>query len=692
MATAEGRGGAAPGPPAGSSNLPGSGGSGVGRPDPLHAEAGARERIQATRGDSGAVGPARRVGGRRLTWAVLALVLALALGLRLWGIRQGLPYAYNSDEDAHFVPRAIGMLTLGWNPHYFANPPAYTDLLRLVFSAWFGGAAGVDHTFATDPTAVFTAARVTAALLGTLAVWLLYVAGARLFDRGVALLAAALQAVAFLPVFYSHLALNDVPTLAPLTLSLVGTAGVLRTGRKRDYLIAGVGLGLGCATKYTAGIVLLPLLTAAAARYLAPTRPRARTHGAPIPPSAAPQTHTAGASPPSAVSTAPRPSAARLAGGPVLVGLLLAGTAALLAFLVADPYSVLDLHAFKQGIAHQSSLSGEAQGKLGAGRGALKNGLLYYLWSLTWGLGWVPALAALGGALTIWWRERVLGWMLVPAPLLYLAFMGSQGRYFGRWLLPIFPLLCLLAAFFGLQIAKALAGVTQRLIGQRTPHAERARPAEPSQSIPLVLFTAIAVIALCAQGVVYSVHSGLVLSRADTRALTRTWMEAHIPAGTPIVVEPVVPDEWVQDVGHPTLSSEDGDRWPKYQSLRSEINAAGELRPSEPHEVGLEDYELTLSPVLIPYYEREGYCWVVSGYAESARAFADPARAPHAVAYYRALARQAEVVYHVSPYRPGARPVAFNFDWTFDYYPLAYHRPGPEMTVYRLRGGRCGRG
>ena len=74
-----------------------------------------------------------------------------------------------------------------------------------------------------------------AALLGTLAVWLLYLAGARLFDRGVALLAAALEAVAFLPVFYAHLALNDVPTLAPLTLSLVGTAGVLRKGRARDY-------------------------------------------------------------------------------------------------------------------------------------------------------------------------------------------------------------------------------------------------------------------------------------------------------------------------------------------------------------------------------------------------------------------------------------------------------------------------
>ena len=82
---------------------------------------------------------------------------------------------------------------------------------------------------------------------------------------------------------------------------------------------------------------------------------------------------------------------------------------------------------------------------------------------------------------------------------------------------------------------------------------------------------------------------------------------------------------------------------------------------------------------------------MLSGSAESGRAFADPARAPHAVAYYRALARAGEVVYRASPYRPGARPVAFNFDWSFDYYPLSYARPGPEVTVYRLRGGRCAR-
>jgi hypothetical protein len=62
---------------------------------------------------------------------------------------------------------------------------------------------------------------------------------------------------------------------------------------------------------------------------------------------------------------------------------------------------------------------------------------------------------------------------------------------------------------------------------------------------------------------------------------------------------------------------------------------------------------------------------------------------PRAIAYYRELERRADVVLHASPYHPGAGPVGFNFDWSFDYYPLAYARPGPEMTIFRLKGGRC---
>ena len=47
-------------------------------------------------------------------------------------------------------------------------------------------------------------------------------------------------------------------------------------------------------------------------------------------------------------------------------------------------------------------------------------------------------------------------------------------------------------------------------------------------------------------------------------------------------------------------------------------------------------------------------------------------------------------MYHVSPFEHGSRAVPFSFDWSIDYYPTEYSRPGPEMSVYRLTDGRCG--
>jgi hypothetical protein len=127
----------------------------------------------------------------------------------------------------------------------------------------------------------------------------------------------------------------------------------------------------------------------------------------------------------------------------------------------------------------------------------------------------------------------------------------------------------------------------------------------------------------------------------------------------------------------------------KYASLRAVIDPASGTVLPEGRKVRPEDYERTLSPSLVSYYEQHGYCWVVSGSTQSGRAFADPRGVPQAIAYYRTLARRASVAYGASPYRAHHGPVAFGFDWSFDYYPLAYERPGPQITVYRLSGGLC---
>jgi hypothetical protein len=450
-------------------------------------------------------------------------------------------------------------------------------------------------------------------------------AGARLFGRAAGLLSAAALAFAFLPVFYSHLALNDVVTLAPVALSLWGTAGIVRRGRPVDYLLAGVGLGLACATKYTGGLVALPLLTAGVIRVVQEPGRRGRAFGL----------------------------------------LVAACVVSLPAFVAANPLAVLDYAALRDGLIHQSDAAGGAMGKLGLTQ---TSGHLYYLWTATWGLGWAPALAALAGAGLLARAEPKLALVLVPAPILYVVYMGDQARFFGRWLLPAFPFACLLA---GYAVARLVAVVS------------RGRP----RLAPAV--AALATVLLLGQGVITSLHSGQLLARADTRNMTRDWLVDHVPAGTRIVVEPVVPDAWASDIGHPYTGTKNGARWAKYATSRSNVANDGSIVPGPGRIVNIEDYERTLYPGLIDRYERKGYCWVVTGSTQRGRAEVQPGKVPNALPYYRELERRGRLVYEASPFRRGAKPVPFNFDWTFDYYPLAYDRPGPVMRIYRLQGGKC---
>ena len=541
-------------------------------------------------------------------WIALGALLIGALILRLWGFRHGLPFVYNADENAHFVPRAIGMFDHSYNPGYFINPPGFTYLLHALFWLLWGG-NGVQEAFAADTGDVFAAARAASAVLGAVGVGLLAWAGARLFDRRTGLVAGALLAVAFLPVHYSHLALNDVPTLAPVALALAGVAGVLRGGGLRDFAIAGAGIGLACATKYTAGIVLLCLL---AAVLMANRRP---------------------------------------------LGLVVAGAVALAGFLVLNPYALLDFDTFRDGLNEQASASNDGGGKLGLTE---SSGILYYAKTTLWGLGVIPVIAAVAGAALMPRRHALV---LVPAVLVFLLFMGMQDRFFARWLLPVYPILCLLAAY----------GAVRAL--ERVP---RIQPAWAAAAAALLLG---------AQGLVLSVHNDLVLSRDDTRQVAREWLVENLPAGGRLVMEPIAPDQWATDPGSPSDATSSGTRWIKYKTSRSRVNNDGSVEKGGVGRlVKLEDYERTTRPELIDGYERLGYCLVVTGSTQFGRALAEPEEVPQAIRYYDELRRRGDVVLRVRPY---SDRVPFSFDDSFNYRPLAYERPGPEIIVYRLRGGRC---
>ena len=542
----------------------------------------------------------RRVSGSTLA---LAGVVVGALALRLWSIGHGLPHVYNADEELHFVPVAVDMFGGSFNPGYFENPPALTYLLHLVFRLRFTegfpfGGGDFRRTFLDDPEAAYLTARVVVALIGTAVVAIVYWVGARYYERRVGLAAAVVMAVAFLPVFYSHFALNDVVTMAPVAAALVGALRIWERGRPLDWALAGAAVGCATAVKYTAGAALIVVGVAALCRLLTKYEDRRDD----------------------------------------LRTLVRHGVVAAVAFGVVyallNPYSLLDFSEFK------SQLGGQSDQASGAKLGQEDvPGWIYYVWTFTWGFGWLPLVAALAGGVLAVRDCRVRGWLLLAFPIVLFLFLGSQGRFFGRWLLPIYPALCVLAGLAAVRAADALAA--------------RARV---RALVPL----AVVLLALAAQGVTAAVHTGVVLGREDTREQMRDWLAAHVPAGTKVVVEPFLPRGFLTTGGR-----EAPERYRRWEIPRP-----------------FQGYTRRLTPGLLDEYRRAGYCTVVTASHQRDRGLSAGLRG--ARDYYERLERESRLVRYFSPYEPGAEPVDFNFDLSFNYLPSRYERPGPVIAVYEL--------
>ncbi|HEX4733909.1 MAG TPA: glycosyltransferase family 39 protein [Thermoleophilaceae bacterium] len=532
----------------------------------------------------------------RTRWLLAGLLLA-GLGLRLWSIRSGLPWVYNRDEETHFVPVAVRMFGGDLNPHYFENPPALTYLLYAIFRVRFHG--GLQHAFSVNPTAAFETARVVVALISTASVALVYWAGVRWFDdRRVGLLAAGLLAFGFLPAFYGKFALNDAVTLAPAAIALALIALAWDRGRWWMWAGAGAAIGVATAVKYTAGAMLLPLAIALVMQAW------------------------------DADPEAARGARIRAAIVPVLRGGLAAGIAFVVAFLILNPYSIADFATFRHQVAGQSATAG-GSAKLGQ---SSTPGWLYYLWTLTWGLGWVPTIAAIGGAVLLLRENWKRGLVLVVFPLFMFLFLGAQARHFGRWFMPAYPALVLLAGYGAIRAAD--------WVGRGRRWAQWALAA--------------IVVAMLVQGLAATIRVDAVLARNDTRFLARSWILDNIPPDAKLVVEPFVPRKWLPS-----------DR----------------LYPIKPP---FQAYEKKLDASLIDTYRAGHYCWVVVGSHQKQRGL--KADLPGAIAYYKRLNRESDQTQLFDPWRSGADRPGFNFDMSFDYYPTAFVRPGPLVEVHHLRG------
>lgn len=347
---------------------------------------------------------------RNRTWAkwperlALLAVLAGATWLRLDGVDFGLP-ALNDPDEPLFMMTAFDMLRNGTsNPGWFGHPGTITlYCLALVIAAVgvvgmmtgrFDGADGFASAVFADPSIVFLPARLFIVVCGIACVFLTYLIGRRLWGPRPGLIAAAILAVNALHVEYSQVIRTDVQASMFMLLCVLASLSIYDHGRRRDYVLAGLLVGLACATKWPAAAIAL---------------------------------------------------------GPVFVGLArrdyrmtgLLGMVTIGSLLAASPFLLID-HA-----AVMRDLTAEARPvHPGAtGSGLFGNLMAYTTAPLLASFGTIGLVLAFAGSVGAAWRDRRWLFAVVPGFGLFAMLIASQHLIWTRWLVPLLPFFALSAAW-----------------------------------------------------------------------------------------------------------------------------------------------------------------------------------------------------------------------------------------------------
>lgn len=435
-------------------------------------------------------------GGTCLLLAILCLLAGA--GLRLAGLARELSdfvlpaqaaagltrvfYQFHPDEET--LVRAGLRLDDPLSPPLTAYGTAPMYLVRgaLELAGLVWGDGSVDLGDHRDRPWLFLTARLLSALLSCLSLWLLFVLGRRFWDPAVACLAVCFAAAAPLAVQQAHFyTIDGVFTF----LSLAAFYALLRaaeSGQRRHYVLAGLLIGLSGATRFN-GLLLGGVLLAGHLLARAPAAGQSR--------------------------------------GQWLwqrrADLGLAGLAAAGALLILEPFLL-----FNPELLSQVSTTDDFAYSLQVARGQLLRPwvladmhtvpYLHY-WTHLWplGVGW-PLTAVFGLALFhALWRRHPPGLLALAWVALSFLLVGGLHTKHVRYLLPLLPFCCVLAADLCLSL------------GRRFPARRRL------------------VRALTAAVVGYTAFYGLAFARIylveDSRLQAGRWLARHAPAGRTIAVE-----------------------------------------------------------------------------------------------------------------------------------------------------------
>jgi hypothetical protein len=438
--------------------------------------------------------------GDKTELALGADILAAASALRFWGLDMGLPHLETRPDETqvveHVARAALGEFNYEWSIY----PHAYVyihwlwgeALLRLEHLLGLAPSADYLTMWRTEPARAYAMGRALTALAGVASVAVVLVATRRACGRTAAALAGLLVTCCLLHVRDSHALKPDILMGLGVTLAVVASVQVALTRKGRAGVVAGLWVGAAAAAKYNGLIAAAPV--AAAAWWSSEQRGIRRI--LPLP-------------------------------------LVLAGIATLVFFAATSPFVLINpaavnvwhvtLHAvfpylvpppLVAGVEFDLSLlEGPGIPEWTLAFGAFGRVAYHTLFSLRYGLGWLPTLLA---PVALVWGLRSDNWLLRLSAVFFAAWFAVicvTPITLSRYLTPAIPALAILEGAL-------VAALLRRWV------------ADPHHAL-----AAVGAAALLAGPTLWSsIQFDRIAARTDTRVLANEWLADNTKPGSRIAL------------------------------------------------------------------------------------------------------------------------------------------------------------
>jgi 4-amino-4-deoxy-L-arabinose transferase-like glycosyltransferase len=400
--------------------------------------------------------------------AVLLIIILLAgFALRVWGINFGLPYILHQDESI-VVNHAMAYGAGDLNPHFFAIPPLTSYLLFIIYGAYFliGRLLGIFQTaeafalsFLKDPTIFFILGRLfIGAIPGTLCVFFTFMLYKRLFKSAKgALFAASIMALSFLNVLDSHYIYTDMLMTLFVVIGVMRSVVLWEKPSTKNYIYAGIVLGISAGIKYNAAILVVPCIIA----HIMASKSR-----------------------------------------PVNKNLCIGILSSIVAFILVNPFSVIDFKFFISSVLGQAGASGYV-------------GWTHHItYSLYEGIGIFTIIAGFLGMIALFLSNKGKAAILLSFPAVFYIHLVFLSQHFPRYVLPLIPFFAIATGYFIFEYVLPMikSEVFKKIVISLS-------------IIPIIVLS------------IKPINANVLFTSVDTRIQAAEWIERNIKPKDPIAFD-----------------------------------------------------------------------------------------------------------------------------------------------------------